>query len=64
MGWKPEAKTISKQQYEWFVRFMENNVYNLHQKNSSITDRTNKAKGKLRQKIAGSGQRVYQYYSH
>jgi len=64
MGYKPGSDTITKEQYRWFVTFMGNQVYNLGAKNNSITERTNKAKGKLRQKIAGSGMKVYQYYSH
>jgi len=64
MGYKPGSDTITKEQYRWFVTFMGNQVYNLGAKNNSITEKTNKAKGKLRQKIAGSGHKVYQYYSH
>ena len=64
MGYKPGSDIITKEQYRWFVTFMGNNVYNLGAKNNSIVEKTNKAKGKLRQKIAGSGMKVYQYYSH
>ena len=64
MGYRSDSNTVTKEQYLWFVNFMEKNVYNLHAKNSSITESTNKAKGRLRQKIAGQGMKVYQYYSH
>ena len=64
MGYKAESGIVTKEQYKWFVKFMEQNVYNLHAKNNSITNSTNTAKGKLRQKIAGMGEKVYQYYSH
>ena len=64
MGYKPETGKVTAEQYKWFVEFLEKRVYNIHNKNRSFTDKINKQKGKLRQKIAGSGQRVYQYYSH
>lgn len=64
MGYKPGSNVITKEQYGWFVKFMEQRVYNLHSKNSSLVNKTNKQKADLRKKITASGQKVYQYYSH
>ena len=64
MGYKPDTGKVTAEQYKWFVKFMESRVYNIHQHNARITEKTNKQKGNLRQKITGSGQKVYQYYSH
>ena len=64
MNYKPGSDVVTKEQYRWFVMFMGNQVYNMAATNNKITDKTNTAKGKLRQKIAGMGTKVYQYYSH
>ena len=64
MGFKPETGKVTAEQYKWFVKFMESRVYDIHRHNARITEKTNQQKGRLRQKITGSGQKVYQYYSH
>ena len=62
MGYKPGSNQVTVNQYRWFLKFMEQNVYDLRDKNTRIVMKTNNKKAKLRKEI--DPKKVYQYYSH
>jgi len=62
MGYKPGSNQMTVAQYKWFTKYMQDNVYNLHEKNWRIVRKTDEKKAQLRKEI--DPKKVYQYYSH